>query len=234
MRTCAAPLLFLVIVSVVGCVRREGRNSDCKWPDETADYSTGSWRLGADAEFAEELAVRYADAHYGPRTPDFVSFNRYAAARDRCMEGLLAQIAGEHSVPVERVSGAFGRNLAYIQAAESLSFVLVCCFAAIATARKILRRYPPAEQGWVPGALMVSFVSLVFAVGSTMLGELWSLTVESSRIGTGHMSYRAQRLWWGQHRILLFVALLVVFWLGAIHFARRMRPIGSPGSDQSS
>ena len=34
---------------------------------------------------------------------------------------------------------------------------------------------------------MVLFLSLVFAVGSTMLGEVWSGIAESFRIGYGHI-----------------------------------------------
>ena len=50
------------------------------------------------------------------------------------------------------------------------------------------------EQGWVPGAIMALFLSLVFATGSTMIGEVWSRVAESHRVGNSHMSYRVQRL----------------------------------------
>ena len=35
---------------------------------------------------------------------------------------------------------------------------------------------------------MVLFLSLVFAVSSTMVGEVWSGIAESFRIGNGHMT----------------------------------------------
>jgi hypothetical protein len=46
---------------MVGCVRRDGRNSDCKWPCEIPVHSADARHLSADAEFGEDLAIRYAD-----------------------------------------------------------------------------------------------------------------------------------------------------------------------------
>lgn len=54
------------------CVRRDARNSDCRRPGESranalrAGESGYAEHLGADAEFAEELAIRYMDVHHGP------------------------------------------------------------------------------------------------------------------------------------------------------------------------
>jgi len=114
------------------------------------------------------------------------------------MGALFEQIAKAHGVPPGQVSDALGRNRAHIDLAVILPFVLLYCFAAPAVARTIWRRYPPIEHGWIPGVIMVLFLSLVFAVGSTMLGEVWSGIAESFRIGNGHMSYRTQRLLWGR------------------------------------
>lgn len=223
MRMGAFLTTLLFSLTAVGCVRRDGRNADCKWPTEISGHSADPRHLSADAEFAEDLAIRYADVHFGLRTPNFVSGEVYVAARDRCMGSLFEQIAKEHGVPVGRVSGALGRNRTNIDVAENLPFVLLYWFAAIVLARLIWRRYPPAEHGWIPGAIMALFLSLAFAVGSTMLGELWALCAESWRIGNGHMSYRAQRLWWVEHRPEIFAGAVTVFWLTAAAAARRMR-----------
>jgi hypothetical protein len=61
--------------------------------------------------------------------------------------------------------------------------------AAIGAARLIWLKYPPAGNGWIPGATMTFFVSLMIAVGGTMLGEVWCGIAESYRIGNSHMSY---------------------------------------------
>ena len=87
----------------------------------------------------------------------------------------------------------------------------------------IWRRYAPAEDGWVPGITMALFVSLAFALVSNMLGEVWNWFVESHRMGNNHMSYRADRLLWAKHRLELFAAACLIFWLAAIHAARCVR-----------
>jgi hypothetical protein len=226
-----AALVFLLCST--GCVRRDGRNSDCRWPAETAYHPADAWHLSADAEFAEDLAIRYADAHHGLRSPNYVSGEAYAAARDRCMGTLFQQIAKEHGVPVEHVSGALGRNRVHIDVAVNLPFVLLCCFAAVAVARTIWRRYPPAERGWVPGVIMALFISPVFAAGSTTLGEMWAWVAESWRIGNDHMSYRVDRLLWATHRTELFAGALIVFWLAAIGNARHVRSKHSLPADRA-
>src|SRR5437868_14887154 len=114
MRMGALAAILLYSLSVVGCVRRSGRNSDCKWPAEVALNSPDARHLSADVEFAEDLAIRYADSHHGLRTPNYVSGEAYGAARDRCMASLFEQVAKEHGVPVGLVAGALAHNRAHI------------------------------------------------------------------------------------------------------------------------
>ena len=228
MRTELFSVALLVSLSVVGCMRRDGRNADCKWPGEMGGYSTDARHLSADAEFAEDLAIRYADIHYGQRTPGYISDEVYGAARDRCMTSLFEQIAKNHAVPVGAVSGALGGNRARIDLAINLPFVLVYCLAATVLARFIWRKYPPTEHGWVPGATMALFLSLVIAALGMMLGEIWSWVAESYRIGNDHMSYRVQRLWWVQYRTELFAGAVTTFWLVIAAAALRMRPHEPP------
>jgi hypothetical protein len=127
----------------------------------------------------------------------------------------VEQVAKKRGVPIGLVAGSLGRNRAHIDIAVNLPFVLLCCFAAAAVARRIWRRYPPAGHGWIPGAIMTLFLSLVFAVGSVMLGEVWSWVAESYRVGNSHMSYRVERLPWARYRTQLFAAALIVFWVAA-------------------
>ena len=105
-------------LSAGGCVRRNGRNSDCRWPGEPPTRPVSARHLSADAEFAEDLAIRYADAHFGLRSPN--PSEAYDAERDRCMEKLFAEIGKDHGVPMEQVSGSLGQNRAYIDMAEIL------------------------------------------------------------------------------------------------------------------
>src|ERR1700737_1098877 len=94
---------LVLLLFAVGCVRRNGRNSDCRWPAEATDHPANTQHLSEDAEFAEDLAIPHADIHHGLRTPYYVSGEAYATARDRCMGALFEQIAKEHGVPVEHV-----------------------------------------------------------------------------------------------------------------------------------
>ncbi len=214
-------ILMVFVLGAGGCVRRDGRNSDCNWPGETSNHPVSARHLSADAEFAEDLAIRYADVHFGRRTPN--AGPNYPVERDRCMERLFEEIGKEHGVPVEQVSGSLGRNRAYIDMAEVLPFALLYGLAAIVCARMIWRRYAPAEDSWAPGITMALFVSLALAAGSTLLGEMWNWTVETHRIGNNHISYRANRLFFAKHRLELFVAALMIFWLAAMNAARRVR-----------
>jgi len=146
------------------------------------------------------------------------------------MADLFGEIARIHGVPVTSVSRSLGQNHAYIDAAEIVPFVLLCCLGAAAAARMIWRKYPPAENGWLAGIVMLAFLSLVLAAGSTLLGEVWCWSAESFRIGNSHMSYRVQRLWWGRHRTELFVTAFVVFSLMGAEAARGSIPISPPNS----
>ena len=111
--------------------RVTGRNPDCRWPAEASHHSADLRHLSADAEFAEDLAIRYADIHLGRRNPS----EEYGAERDRCMAKLFEEIAKEHGVPVERVSSSLGRNRAYIDVAEILPFALLYGLAAVTIAQ---------------------------------------------------------------------------------------------------
>jgi hypothetical protein len=153
------------ILGAAGCVRRDGRNSDCRWPPENAPHAATARHLSGDAEFAEDLAIRYADIHHGLRTPYYVSGEDYSAARDQCMETLFDQIAKEHGVSVAQVSSSLGRNRAFIDLAESLPFVRLYVSVVAVVVRLNWRRYSPNEQGWIPGITMALFLSLAFAAG---------------------------------------------------------------------
>lgn len=216
----AAILLFL---SFAGCVRREGRNADCKWPGENPVQPAGPRHLSADAEFAEDLAIRYADTHFGLRTPGYVSGEVYVAARDRCMASLFEQVAAEHHVPSAMIWQALGRNRGRVDLAINLPFLLLYGLVSILVARWIWRKYPPAEHGWIPCVTMTVFFSLAMAAGMLMLGEVWSWIAEGRRVGNPHMSHRVDRLWWVRHRIELFVGGVTAFWLALLATALRAK-----------
>jgi hypothetical protein len=58
--------------------------------------------------FAEGLAIRYADTHYGLHTPYHMSDAACEAPKDQCMERLFEEIAKQHGVPVQQASSSLG------------------------------------------------------------------------------------------------------------------------------
>jgi hypothetical protein len=86
----ATALVLLASISLTGCVRRDGRNSDCQWREEPdakalAPNQRGyASHLRKDVEFAEELAVEYMDAHHRPRSGKFKSQQAASQALNTC------------------------------------------------------------------------------------------------------------------------------------------------------
>lgn len=223
-RSCAI-VATSFLFAITACVRRDGRNSDCVWPGENPVHEASARHLSADAEFAEDLAIRYADIHYGLHSPGFVSQEVYGSARNMCAQKLFTQVANTHGVSEGTVRESLGRNRAGVDAAEYLPFVIAYCFAAFFVARLIWRRNSPDEGGWMPGAVLLVIASLLCAFLATMIGETWGGLLETLRIGNGHMSYREGRHLWGRHRLAEFIGLLVVFVVAAMIAARTRRPL---------
>src|SRR5689334_1412244 len=84
----------LFAAGAAGCVSRERMNAACAWtndPPRALDLRRAADRrhLDRDAETAEELAIRYADAARGHRSGHFAGDAEYAGARERCMATLV-------------------------------------------------------------------------------------------------------------------------------------------------
>lgn len=226
-----ATLTLLLVFCTAGCVRREGRNSDCRWPSETGtketDIEVSGQHLSDDADLAEDLAIRYADTHYGLRSGHFESNDVFTNAMKHCGQNLFEDIGRAHGVPVTQLSQALGRNRAGTDLMVNLPFFLLYGLAASLVIRRIWARYPFAD-GWTSGATMILVCSFVFAIVGVLLGEMWSTTGENLRIGTGHLSYRVNRLPWVRYRGEMFVALLGVFWFTGLFLWWRAAPRGKP------
>lgn len=222
----ATALRFLaalgLIVSLVftGCVRREGRNSDCIWPEINAralDLGRGgdARHLREDVELAEDLAVRYMDAQRQSQSTQLRPERPPSEVLNTCRNSLLKQISTSHNVSPKEVVQFFGRRSLAIDVTVIFPFFLLYALLAMLLAGWLLRRYPPEES--MTAALAMSLLcSLAFGVGGLLLGEQWSITAENIRVGTGHLSYRVDRLPWVQHRLGFFVLCLALFWSAAL------------------
>jgi len=221
-----AALGLAIFLTCTGCVRREGRNSQCIWPEEpdarTLDPSRGgdARHLREDVELAEELAVEYMDAQRrsqsGRQRPPSEVMNT-------CRNSLLKQISTSHNVPPEEMLPFFGRRSLVTDLAVIVPFLLLYGVLAMLLAGRLGRRYPP-EDSMTAAIAMTLLCSLAFGVGGLLLGEEWSLAAEGLRLGTGHLSYRADRLPWAHHRIGFFVLCVALFWVAAaVRFGVRQR-----------
>ena len=168
--------------------------------------------LNDDAQIAEDIAIRYADAHTGPRSGHFAGFDQYALTREQCRAALDQVIADDHGVSPEQVRESLAYRRPSFDLAVILSFAVLYGLAASAMARRLRRRFP-FDEGWMAGAVTTAIASAVASLGGLMAGEIWSTTLEEIRIGNGHLSYRVARIPWTQHRLSIFAGGVVLFWL---------------------
>jgi hypothetical protein len=210
----AVPLVMSACLA--GCVDRDRVDADCEWRgDESAaplELRNGDRlrHLTDDALVAEDLAIRYADTHRGHRSGHFAGVDEYARTRERCMGELFGAIASSHGVTPAEVRDALGRRRALPDLAVMLSFAVLYAAAASGVARWILGSLT-AAAGWAAVAA-VAVTSAVVSTAGMLVGELWSGAVEMLRVGNGHLSYRADRIPWGQHRGSLFFCGVLLFW----------------------
>ncbi|HEU5451057.1 MAG TPA: hypothetical protein VFU76_03675 [Terriglobales bacterium] len=217
--------LLLLVVCTSACVRRDGRNSDCTWPGEAGAVAldpsqpAASRHLSADTEYAEELADRFTNVHYGPHS-GYVGPPIAGRERHGCMVILFQKIAETHGVSTDQVIAAFGHNRLPVDLAEILSFALVFALLATLGIARIWSRYPPGEEQ-AAGLLMIALGALAFGVAAVMMGPMWSATAENIRIGTGHLGPRALRLPMERYSKLVFAAGVISFL--ALAWLRRPR-----------
>ncbi|MBM3798290.1 MAG: hypothetical protein FJW31_30595 [Acidobacteria bacterium] len=201
-----AALLPLLLLS--GCVRREGRNADCQWP--RAEKGTVRGDLLADLELAEELAIRYMDAHQGPRDQQAT-----AQAKNSCLGVLLEQLSKEHGMTAQQAFPHFGYRRTAADVAIALPLLVLLALGADAAVRRLLLRYP-LRDGWLPAIVMLSLAALAFGGVSLLLGQQWATLAESVRIGTTHLSIRGSRLPIHRYPLLAFATAMVLFLAAAV------------------
>ena len=179
-------------------------------------------RLSDDAEFAEDLAIRYADARRGPRSGHFEGMAEYGRTREQCMAALFKLIGSTHGVTEEQVRRSLGRRRTGLDLAVILSFAALYGWLAYVIARRLYRLY--AHEGLLTEVVMTIFASAAVSAAGVGLGEEWSLLMENYRLSRGHLSYRVMRIPWTHHRLGLFVGGVVLFCLlSALHHRLAIR-----------
>jgi hypothetical protein len=218
--------LFLFVLALTGCAHRAQPNSNCDWPPEIA----GARDAHEDAEFAEDLAIRYADARRGPHSGHFDGMAEYGRTRDQCMVKLFQIVGSNHGVTQEQVRHSLAHRRVDLDLAVILPFAVFYAWAADFIARRISQRHADRRDtsAW---AVMTVYTSVIAGAVGALAAEVWSGLVESVRLGTGHLSYRAERIPWNHHGPGMFVAGLAVFWfLATLHY-RAQCPLIPPQAE---
>lgn len=146
------------------------------------NHASQRQHLSDDAEFAEDLAIRYADLHRGLHTSHFEGIAEYERARDECMAALFKTIANSHNVTQQEVRQSLGHRHGGFDFAVMLSFSLLYAWVASILAHRLYRLYG-AGDGRATLAIMMTVASLLASIAGVMLGEAWFGILESIRIG---------------------------------------------------
>ncbi len=203
--------VLLLVAGLAACVRREGLNADCQWPDEAVSPldlrdPAQARHLSNDAQFAEELAIRYGDSFRGRETVE-------ARGRrvEQCTAQLFAWIERLHDVSDDDVQRARGHREIRVDLVTVFAPMAVC-FGVVAAlaAGHVRRRFSASERS--PAIVATLLASVAVSVATVAIGELWSWMVEIVRVGDSHLSYRAFRLPWARHRPEIFAVGVVCYW----------------------
>ena len=190
------------------------KNVNCEWPANHAVNSLdladsrGARHLADDAQTAEDLAIRHADA-----SPARASHSRdatgYRAVREQCKAALFAVISRQHNVPVAAVDAAVADRREWLDVLVILGFGIPFAIVAKQVVAYMLRGALGDSRVLATSMLLVA----ALAAGGTGLlaGGIWCDLIESLRVGNGHMSYRVERLPIHRNRLAMFVACSALF-----------------------
>lgn len=173
--------------------------------------------LTREAEFTEDLAIRYADACCGPRSGRFESMKAYDRTRDECMTQFFQVVALTYGTADAEIRASLNRRRPELDAASMISFFILYVWVVNALAFRILgdRNY-----GSTSTKLMIVYAALLAGAIFVVAGNLWCSIMEAIRLGNGHASYR-DRVPWGHHVAAEYVVGAVLFCCVAIAIQRR-------------
>ncbi len=215
-------------VGCAGCIDRNRVNKHCEWMGDTAfpiqsQDAAHQKHLVADAQLAEDLAIRYADAEfdrlYGYEAHGGLIDNGRVVKE--CMARLVAAIENNHAVTSEQIAIARGQRNRLFDITAALSFAPLYLFGATVACRRLARRFSSDSRS--VRLVAASLASIAASFLGLQFGQLWGGIWEAIRVGNGHMSmFRAatHNRWGHQHVWALFVAGILAFWLIAVLWRR--------------
>ncbi len=207
---------------LAACSARDRVNARCEWTGDTGaalDLSrTDDWQhLVADAQLAEDLAIRFDDAE------EARGYRHNVGAR--CLTTLVATIRDRHGVTGADIQRARAYRDPRFDRAVRASFLALFGGALWLGCLWTFRRYvhePPVVRA---GAM--AFVAFAASALAVPLSSLWIATWEMVRVGNDHLSgARAARLPEEPIEAVAITGLLVAF-ACALQSRRRARRSGA-------
>jgi hypothetical protein len=207
-------LALMSALLAAGCAGGPLKNAGCEWPPDHAatpldlSVSRDARHLADDAQTAEDLAIRHADASHG-RASHSRDVSEYQAVRETCKASLFALVASQHRVSPDAVAAAVGDRREWLDGLVILGFAIVFAVVAKQVSMVMLRGAIADSR---PLAVSMLIVAALAAGGAGLLaGNVWFGLIESLRVGNDHMSYRAERIPIRRHREVVFAACAAVF-----------------------
>ena len=207
-----------------GCIPRDRINDNCEWtgdarfPIDSAEQGHRD-HLTQDAQLAEELAIRNADAEHGRRFAvahhgGLLDNGRF---RQECLSQLFGAIEDHHGATADEIQLARGVRNPVFDLAVVLLFLPFYSLVAVAVCRWLNRRFPPDE----PLARMIAtgLVSMAIAFLGVQCFRLWGAVWEVIRVGNGHMTsirVASTTRWVHQYAGADLLGAILVFWLVAL------------------
>ena len=207
-----------------GCIPRDRVNENCEWTDDAGfpldpRNPAHQRHLIEDAQLAEELAIRYADAEFGRRFGvehhgGLIDNGRF---RRECLSRVFHAIENNHAVTAEQVRVARSVRDGTFDLAVVLLFLPLYSLGATIACRRLCRRFSSNEPR--VGLVATGLASIAAAFLGLQSYRLWGALWEAVRVGNGHMtSIRAASYsrWTQQYVGVDFIGGLLLFWLIAL------------------
>jgi len=172
--------------------------------------------LTHEAEFAEDLAIRYADSCCSPHSGHFESMEEYGRRRDECMAQFFRVVALTYGTTDYEIRASLTRRRPELDTASMISFLIIYVWLANAVAFRILRG---RDYGSLSTKLILAYAALCLGAVFVNAGNIWCDTMEAIRLGNGHGSYR-DRVPWNHHSTAEYVVGLALF-CGAVVIQHR-------------
>jgi hypothetical protein len=218
--------LAILALGLTACVASRQDHRTCTLtPEAYRRLDLTRWadqeHLRRDAETAETIAIHYADVSPARRRGK----EEYTQARDNCMQALFVAVAQNHSLDTAVVRAYTTVRNSWFDGTVLVSFAVLFALVAYGLAGRMIRLTVTEDLRLV--AVAVIAIALAAALLGMMFLDMWSTTVESLRLGSWHLSYRADRIPWTHHRSWLFTGSVALFCLiTLLRYARWRRLLG--------